>query len=76
MKLRIIMSLHTFKSIGRFNLKTARCLVGLGALSVIAAVLLSSCGRAETDIVFVSERNGNAEVYMMNADGSDQYGFP
>ena len=72
MKLGIIMSPHRFKSIGRFKLKTTRCLVVLVALSVIGAVLLSSCGRAETNIVFVSERNGNAEVYMMNADGSDQ----
>ena len=36
--------------------------------ATVQAILLSDQGR----IAFVSERAGNGEIYVMNADGSDQ----
>jgi TolB protein len=40
-----------------------------GGLDVLA---LLQAGRSYVDLVFVSERNGNDEIYAMNADGSNQ----
>ena len=40
-----------------------------GGLDVLA---LLQAGRSYIDVVFVSERDGNREIYAMNADGSNQ----
>ena len=44
------------------------------ALALTALLLASACGDggdpAASKIAFVSERDGNNEIYVMNADGS------
>ena len=41
----------------------------------IALMLLSACGKAENLILFVSDRNGNLEIYTMDPDGNDTTRF-
>ena len=46
-------------------------------IGVLAAALLVGCGSAATptrsEIAFVSNRDGNSEIYVMGADGSGQH---
>lgn len=47
--------------------------VPLSLLALAAFVLLMACGGGESAadrIVFQSDRDGNPEIYVMNADGS------
>jgi hypothetical protein len=49
---------------------------GLIALNVLVLLLASACGDeggpATAKIAFVSDRDGNGEVYVMNDDGTGQ----
>jgi dipeptidyl aminopeptidase/acylaminoacyl peptidase len=47
-------------------------LVFLVALLLLPALATAQTSELETRIVFVSERDGNEEIYVMNADGSNQ----
>ncbi len=41
-------------------------------ISLLLGFLISACGKmADTHIVFESDRDGNSEIYVMNADGSE-----
>lgn len=42
------------------------------ATPIRAAVPLASVGSGSGEIAFVSNRDGNEEIYLMNSDGSDQ----
>jgi Tol biopolymer transport system component len=60
------------------SIRTAAC----GAAALLAAAFMTSCSDKSTGpetpvsktlkIAFISTRDGNAEIYVMNADGTDQ----
>ena len=43
-------------------------------LSLVMALILSlsACGGSGNKIAFISDREGNYEIYVMDADGSNQ----
>ena len=44
----------------------------LAGVVVLCVTPLMVCVDAEAQIAFVSERDGNSEIYMMDADGKNQ----
>ena len=44
----------------------------LAIIVVLGLTLLMVCLDAQAQIAFVSERDGNPEIYVMNADGKNQ----
>ena len=52
------------------ELKRGSLLLLVASIVLVSSVVLSGCGSGR--IAFQSDRDGNYEIYIMNADGSDQ----
>ena len=48
-----------------------RALALIATLALIVALAATACAEQDARIAFISDRNGNEELYVMNADGSD-----
>ena len=46
-------------------------LASLITLTLIVALAATACAEQDARIAFISDRDGNEELYVMNADGSD-----
>ena len=54
---------------GPLNYRLTKWLLVVGLLATV--LVLSTCGRAQVKIAFYSDRDGNYEIYVMDADGSN-----
>ena len=48
-----------------------RLIAALLSLALILALAAIACSEPNARIAFISDRDGNEELYVMNADGSD-----
>ena len=44
----------------------------LASVAFLVLILLMVCVDTQAQIAFVSDRDGNSEIYVMDADGGDQ----
>jgi dipeptidyl aminopeptidase/acylaminoacyl peptidase len=58
--------------LGRLALPTIGCLVALSIAAIAAGEAGAAFPGANGKIAFVSDRDGNAEIYVMNPDGTGQ----
>ncbi len=58
------------------NYRLVKWLLAVGLLATVLVLTACECGTttplAQGKIAFVSDRDGNAEIYVMDADGSNQ----
>ena len=61
---------ESVSAVQRHN-RASRLIASLVVLALVVALTTIACSEPDARIVFISDRDGNDEIYVMNADGSD-----
>lgn len=71
MKQRSCLRLPSIPEPGSSVRRRNRVIASLLALALLLALAAIACSQDNAKIAFISDRDGNEELYVMNADGSD-----